>query len=140
MCSLVLDLHSHFVYLIRLVTSARYPYHVQRCIAFHPFQILYGIILFLNWHGPNRPRADTVKGKVRNVNSRIIALIWKLSASPRKVLYYFYPVSTSIITQVLFHANIYRFYQSLVYKFSATVISCNQSWNWFFFSTKGTLF
>ena len=147
--SLVLiALQPQFLLFLRIMTSTTCPYYrVQRCIPFHQFHMIYGVLLLLNWHGPDRS-ADTVKGKARYVDSRIIALIWKQSASTptkTKVLYYFYPISTSIITLVLFHANIYWFYQSLVYKCSATVISCNKSRNLFiyfilFFSIKGTLF
>ena len=70
-----------FLLFLRIKTSTTCPYyHVQRCIAFHQFQMIYGILL-LNWHGLNWPSADAMKGKARNVDSRIIALIWKLSAS-----------------------------------------------------------
>ena len=78
-----------FMLLNRMGTSTPCPYyHVQRCIAFHQFHLRYGILL-LNCHGPNLS-AETVKGKARNVDLRILALISTLSASiptKTKVLY-----------------------------------------------------
>ena len=79
---------TEFMLFVRMMTSTTCPYyHVQRCIAFHQFQF---ILLFFNWHGPDRS-ADTVKWKAITVDSRKIALIRKLSAKTKVRIVLFLP-------------------------------------------------
>ena len=66
---------TQFMLFLRMMTSTTCPYyHVQRCIAFHQFHLLYGVLILFNWHGPDRS-ADAVKWKARTVDKGTYCII-----------------------------------------------------------------